>query len=72
MPFIADGLELVVQLAHALGGLDVGGVLFFVGGGLVAGNETEHFDVFVEFFDGEFLLGVLLQVIKAKTRKIGN
>ena len=72
MTFIADSLELVVQLAHALGGLDVGWVLFFVAGGLVACDKAEQFDVLVEFFDGEFLLGIFLQVVKAKSSKIGN
>ena len=48
MARVTDGLELVVQLAHAFGGLDVDRVLLFIGRSLIPGDEAEQPHVFVE------------------------
>src|ERR1700720_1436711 len=44
---VPDGLELVMDLSHALGGLDVNGVLLLVGRGYVSGDKAEKPDVFI-------------------------
>jgi hypothetical protein len=43
----SHGLELVVQPAHALGGLDIDGILRLDDLGLVAGDKAELLDVLV-------------------------
>ena len=66
-----------VQFAHQLGGFDVDRVLFFDFVGLVADDEGEAVDVFVQVFQGEFMLGsafikIGIQIIQSETRKIGH
>ena len=68
--FVAYGLHLVVQPAHALGGLDVDRVLFFDLVRLVTGDETERLYVLVQVRQREFELGVFLQVVQAEFREI--
>lgn len=45
-----------MELAHALGGLDVNRVLLLVGGGYISGDKTEQTDMFIKIFDEEFVL----------------
>ena len=72
MAGVTDGLELVVQPAHAFRGLDVDRVLFFIGRGLIPGDEAEPPDVFIELFQGEFMLPAFFQVIEAEAGEVGN
>lgn len=72
MAFVADGLELVVQFAHALCGLDVDGVLFYVNSGRIPCDKTEQFDVFVKFFEEKSMLRTFFQVVQAETGEIVN
>ena len=51
---VAAGLERIVQAAHTLRSLDVDGVLRLDLQRLVARDETEEFDVFVQVFQLEF------------------
>ena len=69
---IAGGLELVVQLAHQLGGADVHGVLLAHGPRLVAGDEVEEADAFRQFLQGQFDFAALLQVMQHEACKIAD
>ena len=72
MPLVPDGLELAMEFAHALGGLDVNRVLLLVGRGEIPGDKAEQPDVFIKILDGEFVLLVFLKVIEAEAGKVGN
>jgi hypothetical protein len=52
--FVSAGLQCIVQLAHAVSGFDVDGVLRLYGLYLVPGHEAKELDVFVQVFEGEF------------------
>src|SRR5208337_1983242 len=69
---VANGLELVMELAHALGGLDINRVLFLVGRGCIPGDEPKKPDVFIKILDREFVLLVFLKVIEAEAGEVGN
>ncbi len=58
MALVARRLEGVVQLAHALGGLDVDRVLRRDGLGAVTGDEGEMLDALVQVGEFEFLSAV--------------
>jgi len=47
-----------VQSAHAFGGFDIDGVLFFKRGGLIASDEAEQADIFVKFFEVTYCFDV--------------
>jgi hypothetical protein len=61
-----------VQPAHALGGLDVDRVLFFIGGSLISGDKAKQPNVFIKLFQGKFILLAFFKVIKAKPGEVGN
>ena len=69
---VPDGLELVMEFAHALGGLDVNRVLLLVGRGYIPGDKAEKPDVFIKILDGEFVLPPFIKVIEAKAGEVGN
>ena len=69
---VPDGLELVMELPHALGGLDVDRVLLLVGRGYIPGDKAEQPDVFIKILDGEFVLLAFLKIIEAEAGEIGN
>ena len=61
-----------MQLAHALGGLDVDRVLFLVGRGLIPGDEPEQPDIPVQILERKFMLRAVLKIVQAEAGKIGN
>jgi len=65
-------LERVVQLAHALGGFDVDGVLRGDGLRAVTGDEGEIFDVLVQVGEREFVLRAGFEVVEAEAGEVGD
>ena len=65
-----------MQAAHALGGLDVDGVLRLDFLGLVARDEAEHADVLVQVFEGEFdgfaVFAARGKAVHSKARKVAD
>ncbi|MFZ2631678.1 MAG: hypothetical protein WA081_15295 [Desulfosalsimonadaceae bacterium] len=69
---IADIFQLVVQAAHALGGLDIDRVLLPDGVGLVSGDKAEKLHLFVQVFQFKIVLGVVFQIVKTEPGEVGN
>ena len=69
---VAAGLERVVQLAHALGGFDVDGVLRLDDLRFVAGDEAEELDVFVQVGEVELEVLARCQPMHPESRKIAD
>ncbi len=69
---VAAGLERVVQAAHALGGLDVDGVLRADFLRLVAGDEAEPAHVLVQIGQRKADFAARVQVDHAKARKVAH
>ncbi len=63
MTVVARSLERIVQLAHALGRLDVDRVLRCDGLRPVAGDEGEMLDALVQVGEIEIGFGVLFQIV---------
>jgi hypothetical protein len=61
-----------MELSHALGGLDVNGVLLLVGRGYVSGDKAEKPDDFIKLLEGKFVLRTFLKVIEPEAGEVGN
>lgn len=72
VPLVPYRKQFVVQFAQSLGGIDVYRVLLAEGTSLVSGNEAESGDVLGQLLHREFELGVGLQIVQTKARKVGN
>lgn len=69
----ACGFELVVEVGEFFDGLEVGGVFGVELAGLVAGDEGEVADVFVEVGEGELEgVGVVFEVVEGDSGEIGD
>ena len=66
------GLERIVQLAHALGGLHVDRVFFLVRAGLVAADETEAADFLRQIRQREFGLLAGFQIVQDEAPEIAD
>ena len=72
MAFVAAGAEPVVQLAHALGGLDVDRVLWRDDLGTVARDEGKMLDTLVQVGELEFGLATVFQIVEPKALEVGH
>ena len=69
---VAAGFQRVVELAHALGGADVDGVLRLDVLGPVAGDEAEQADMLVQVLQCKFGRPARGQVVHAKAREVAD
>ena len=67
---VAYSLELVVQLAEALGSGDIDRVLLAEKPGFISGNEAEQPDILVQVFELELMLLAVFEVVQAETGEV--